>query len=61
MTRESDIAFAYGDGEIFDDDPEAKAQLAQLSFLGPMVPFLFHDACGNDVRLVSIFQARGDE
>lgn len=55
----SDVAFAYGDGELFDDNPEAKALLEALSF-GPMralIPFLFHTACGNYLQLIFVFHA----
>jgi hypothetical protein len=55
----SDVAFAYGDGAMFDEDPEARALLEELSF-GPMrdlIPFLFHTACANYVDLLQVFQA----
>jgi hypothetical protein len=51
-----DICFAYGDGHLFQEDPEAKALLEELS-VGPtrdLVPFLFHTACLNYVRLVRV-------
>ncbi len=42
-----DIYLAYGEGNYFGDDEEARARLAVMS-VGPMValiPLLFHDAC----------------
>jgi len=49
----SDLYFAYAEGAFFDENPEARELLGQLSF-GPMqqmVLFLFHSACVNYAKL----------
>jgi hypothetical protein len=49
-----DIYFAYGEGQYFAENEEAKRRLSELS-AGPMhtlIPMLFHDACARYTQLV---------
>jgi hypothetical protein len=51
-----DIYFAYGEGQYFADDPEAK-DLWDSFAVGPMAAFgqmLFHEACANYTSLVFV-------
>lgn len=51
-----DVYFAYGDGQYFADDEEAKRLLDKLS-IGPMADMLrmtFHDVCASYAHLVLI-------
>jgi hypothetical protein len=48
-----DIYFAYGEGQYFAENEEAKRRLSELS-VGPMhslIPMLFHDACAGHTEL----------
>lgn len=49
-----DLYFAYAEGQFFDEDPEAKKLLEQLSVdpMHQMVAFLFHSACVSYSSLV---------
>ncbi len=49
-----DIYFAYGEGQYFADNEDAKRRLGDLSVapMHAMVPMLFHDACAGYTRLV---------